>query len=464
MNPTLNYHRRHGRDCDGKHAAGTYTSEPEERKKNHKRCHCPIYASGSLQYVAKRYATKRTEWSEAADLMAPYLAANSWEPTGIIPPPRRPTEGGMASVGSDGEAVPKRPSGKRCLIENAISMFLAEHRQAQSSPNTQRTYRYTLGEATEKTPLGAECLKKYSDDLGLRYVHEWEEPGLVRQYRASWHVTPLTATKKLGHLKTFFEFCLENGWVTHNPARIKSRRNQTDPSELQQRQPYTDDDLARMYEGCRDFGNSVMREWPKKKDGRQVLEISMARQYNRKWTGVDLADFIALSVHTGLRISDVATFHIDRLQEDGRIHIRTIKSQGNTKVCTWAPAWLVDRIRARGKEFGPLIFGAHTTTDINAITDGWRKRLKRLWAECGEWKLQPLPHRFRHTFARILLQDGRSVAVVADLLGNTEAIVRKHYKFEVQELQDATAARLRGAFANTPRPDQPRRAKVKAIG
>src|SRR5580692_3290041 len=36
-------------------------------------------------------------------------------------------------------------------------------------------------------------------------------------------------------------------------------------------------------------------------------------QYSRKWTGQDLSDFISISVYTGLRISDVATFRADRL-------------------------------------------------------------------------------------------------------------------------------------------------------
>src|SRR5947209_19763963 len=75
----LNYHRRHGLNCVGKHAAGTYSSEPEERKKGWARCRCLIYASGSLNRVARRFATKQADWQAAAQLMAPYIAANSWE-------------------------------------------------------------------------------------------------------------------------------------------------------------------------------------------------------------------------------------------------------------------------------------------------------------------------------------------------------------------------------------------------
>ncbi len=39
----------------------------------------------------------------------------------------------------------------------------------------------------------------------------------------------------------------------------------------------------------------------------------------------------------------------------------------------------------------------------------------------------PTHHRFRHTFARILLQQGDvSIRDVAELLGDTEETVRKH--------------------------------------
>jgi integrase len=38
-----------------------------------------------------------------------------------------------------------------------------------------------------------------------------------------------------------------------------------------------------------------------------------------------------------------------------------------------------------------------------------------------------MPHRYRHTLAMRLLEDGASFQEVADVLGNTEAVVRKHY-------------------------------------
>lgn len=55
-----------------------------------------------------------------------------------------------------------------------------------------------------------------------------------------------------------------------------------------------------------------------------------------KWNGEDLADFISLSIYTGLRISDVALFRADRMQPSGEILIRTTKA--GTHVYTWVTA------------------------------------------------------------------------------------------------------------------------------
>ena len=62
------------------------------------------------------------------------------------------------------------------------------------------------------------------------------------------------------------------------------------------------------------------------------------------------------------------------------------------------------------------------------------------------------PHRFRHTFARILLQRGVPVADVADLLGDDEKTVREHYARWVPERQARLTKILKDAFRGQPKP------------
>lgn len=90
---------------------------------------------------------------------------------------------------------------------------------------------------------------------------------------------------------------------------------------------------------------------------------------------------------------------------------------------------------------------------MNVITDIWRRKLKRLWDLCGPWPEKPTAHRFRHTFARILLQRPNvTVRDVAELLGNTEEMVRKHYAAWVTERQERLTGVLKDAFTEKPRP------------
>jgi integrase len=205
-----------------------------------------------------------------------------------------------------------------------------------------------------------------------------------------------------------------------------------------------------MFDACEtQYGKRPIR-WSR--DVHHHAAAGQTANYRYKWTGQDLADFISVSVYTGLRISDVCTFHADRLLENGECHIRTTKT--GRKVYTWIPKWLQERIRIRASERGPLIFGVHATNDINVVTDIWRRKLKRLWALCGPWPETPTPHRFRHTFARILLQRaGVTVRDVAELLGDTEEIVRKHYASWVPERQARLTKILQEAFEDKPTPN-----------
>jgi integrase len=272
----------------------------------------------------------------------------------------------------------------------------------------------------------------FSESKGYVLLDQWG-PIDVREFRASWNVAANTATKNMTILKSFFEFAVSNEWLDRNPARLVKEQRNRNGKQSKERIPFSNKELDRMFAACA------------AKYGKAEAE------YRYRWTGQDLADFIPISVYTGLRISDVATFHIDRLLESGECRIRTTKT--GKKVFTWIPTWLQDRIRERAKQHGPLIFGTHKTTDICVITDLWRRKLQRLWKLCGPWAEKPTPHRFRHTFARILLQKANvTVRDVAELLGNTEEIVRKHYAAWVPERQARITKILKAAFKDKPKP------------
>jgi integrase/recombinase XerD len=424
----LNLYRRHGSKCPGARRLHQTTYEADELRRAWKRCSCPIYASGTLGRLFKRKNTGQTNWPEAKAIATSWETAGKWAgDTGAPPQPLPWNSGGADSPTTEG-----------ITIERAVAAFLAEHGDS-SARSTQKKYAII----TKK-------LKVFSAEKGYVMVSQWC-PIDVREFRQSWNVSLVTAGKNMSIVKAFFEFALANEWVSRNPARlVKNLRGRAgDDPRMQERSPFSDEELKRIFETCETkYGKQPIR-WSRKVHHRPA-EPSDTVNYRYKWAGQDLADFI--SVYTGLRISDVCTFHIDRLRPTGECHIRTTKN--GRRVYTWIPEWLQQRIRARAKERGSLIFGEHSTKDMNVVTDVWRRKLKRLWDLCGPWSEKPTPHRFRHTFARILLQRPNvTVRDVAELLGDTEEMVRRRYATWVAERQERLTAVLKEAFAEKPKPN-----------
>jgi integrase len=419
----LNYHRCHGLFCEGGHPAKTFTSEPEEHKKNWKRCKCPIVASGSLNRVHRRMATKQTDWVTAAAKMAPYLTRNSWDDP--EPPPQPPSPSGQPVEDQPKDSAPG------VTVTAAVKAYLKAHGDADSANETIRGHGYSTAKILD-----------LSRRLGVTRMDEWT-CDMVRQIQAESTVNGETARTQLNRIKAFFNWSMGRGWIGTNPGKVPAVIKNRASKEVghNQKFPFTDEDLERMFEACGSYGN--------------------VPSGTRIWVGQDLEDFIAISVYTGLRISDVATFHIDRLQGQREVHVRTTKA--NTMVYTSVPEWLAERIRIRARTVGPLIFGGHTSKRLCVITCEWRKRLNRLWDLCGPWAVKPTPHRFRHTFARVLLQKGIPPATVAELMGNTETVVRQYYSAWVPERQERISRLLDEAFADAPNPFTPRKNKVLPI-
>jgi len=330
------------------------TYEADELRRSWKNCSCPIYASGTLGARFKRRNTERNRWDESKAVAQAWEDAGAWDGAAKI---ERQTP---ALIAAPATGVPDG----RVTIERAVQAFIAEF-QAHAAANTQKKYRLLLAK-----------LKAFSDSRGYVFIDQWM-PIDVREMRAAWSVSPQTAAKDMSTVKAFFEFCLANEWLQRNPARLVKNFRGRDAANRrnEQKLPFTDDELRKMYSAC------------ETKYARHQRADGEDARYRYTWTGQDLADFISVSVQAGLRISDTSTFHVDRMRLDGSIEI--IATKTGTHVCSWVPEWLQERIRARAREFGPYIFGAHKTVDMNVVTDVWRRKLKKLWTLCGPWKEKP---------------------------------------------------------------------------
>jgi integrase len=99
-----------------------------------------------------------------------------------------------------------------------------------------------------------------------------------------------------------------------------------------------------------------------------------------------------------------------------------------------------------------MVFLVGESRRLDTVTDTWRRKLNKVFELAGKFEENPTPHRFRHTFARILLQRGVPAGDVADLLGDDEDTVREHYARWVPERQARLTKILQEAFEDKPKP------------
>lgn len=85
------------------------------------------------------------------------------------------------------------------------------------------------------------------------------------------------------------------------------------------------------------------------------------------------------------------------------------------------------------------------TGSLRCNIASWRSRMNTLFdlvkENFGELSVHPTPHRFRHTFAARLLEDGMDIGDVAEMLGDSVKVVEKHYAKYTRKRQRIAAAK-----------------------
>jgi integrase/recombinase XerD len=229
----------------------------------------------------------------------------------------------------------------------------------------------------------------------LRGVHDLSQLMFqqVIDFRSTWKGSPRTLSKTLERLRAFFKFGVENDWIAKNPAKaLKPPQVKILP-----RLPFSEQEVRNIVANT--------------KDDRELA-------------------FILTLQHTGLRIGDAALLRTSQFSEN-RIHLYTTKA--GTPVSVRIPdnlSSLLKAIEPRGGYF----FVRGDSTSMHTCADLWRRRIKILCKAAGV--APDHPHRFRHTLAADLLAKGASVEDVAAVLGNSPAVVQKHYSQWIKSRQD----------------------------
>jgi integrase len=396
----LTLYRRHRNGCEASRPEGSFTGEFEESRRGAKRCSCIVHASGTLAGKFNRKRTGCFKWDEARKIAAQWEAAGVWG--GAIPPPEPP--------------APAAPSG--ATIADATEAYLAKCRNRGIQSATLNKYRTFVKQ-----------LRAYGESRGYALIGQLTVADMDCFY-ASWKDGKRAKAKKLERLKSFVRFCAKREWLSKDIAEdLEAPEGSSIPAH---KTPFTDTELERIYTAC-----DTLRPIP-------------PGPGHRGWSGAEVKDFILLSIYTGLRISDVATFDIAKRLKGNDVFLRMHKTR--KELYTWIPDWLVMRVRERESTHGPLIFRTGDSRVVATMTKLWRCRIDKVFALAGVFEEHPTPHRFRHTFVRILLEKGVPVADVAELIGDTEEMVRRHYARWVPERQARLTNILKQAFADKGKP------------
>lgn len=373
--------RRHLRSCQ-------YFG-PGGRDTRSDKCDCPFHVDGKYYGERVRQSLK-TRSRKLADRRLADVIRRIDEKRRLV------TEAGAPSVSTAPHA-----------ISDADRRFLASHGEIDQNRKFQGDLEFSTWRKyrTKLRLLVAFCDRERISELSDVNLDVLED------YHRSRKISLVTWKVELQALRTFFRHCVSHRWLTANPAKeMKSPRN-LKPNEVV---PYTHEEERRILAACDQIGGA------KYKRVDSVYERRRARA------------MVLLLRHTALRISDVCTLRRDAVSWDvekstSRIFVRTQKS--GEPVFLPIPESLKLALDAlplpRNAAADCQYFFWNGNTARRAVVGIAERALAAVFKKSGVKNAHA--HRYRHTLATRLLEQGATFEQVADILGNSPAVVRKHY-------------------------------------
>lgn len=254
-------------------------------------------------------------------------------------------------------------------------------------------------------------LDSFGHDRGLVGCSEIT-PDLARDFRGSWAVSGRTAGKELERFRAFTRFCVENGFIEKDPSKgLKAPQVKVAP-----RLPFSEDEIQKILAQA--------------EDDRELAFLLTLRR-------------------TGLRIGDASLLKTSQFDGE-RIHLYTTKA--GVPVSIKVPPQLASLLKKIPQTAGYFFLWGEST-HVHSVSNLWRRRIKAMCKAVGV--MPDHPHRFRHSLAADLLMKGASVEDVAAILGNSPAIVIKHYSQWIRGRQDRLDSFLEKTW------EQPKIVRVK---
>jgi len=249
---------------------------------------------------------------------------------------------------------------------------------------------------------------------------------LLRQFRQGWDAASTTAARRHERLRSFFVFCVANGWLAANPMNLLKK-----PMVLHR--PPTN-----YFNRC------------------QFKQIVAAAEKYEYGGGRDcwfrakrMLALVLLMRWSGLAIKDAVGLKRDRLDERGVVFLRRAKT-GVPVFVPLPPA--VTSVLSNLPPISPEYFFWSSHGDLASATKGYQRSFRKLFRiadirnEDGTRKLCR-SHMFRDTFAVELLLAGVPIDQVSVLLGHRSVkMTEKHYLPWVKARQTQLTANVRRAW------------------
>jgi integrase len=257
-------------------------------------------------------------------------------------------------------------------------------------------------------------------------------PALLTQWRASWRFGDYTGAQRWGMVRSFFNFCEGQGWISDSPAR-KLRRMKVEKGN--RTAIFTDEQYAAILAavGLHDPENVP----------------ALTRQ---NWKP-RLTTFVELLRWSGMSPIDAVQFRHDLVDAEGVLRYRRQKT--GVLATSQFPSHVVALLRSIPLErdsLGPEMPFRMKGYDAHSDTVTWRKRLIELFSLAGIEEVRtekgnvrkPHAQMFRDTFAVWNLRHGATLHEVAKMLGHSNtATTEKSYLPWVKELEVAHIAHVR---------------------
>lgn len=402
----LYLYRRHSRACP--------FFGPGGREARADKCKCPFHVDGlhAGQRVRQSLRTRNRQLAERrlAELI-------------------RKLDDALAKSGGPEPSEESQASSRR-TVADAVERFLADH----GGFDEDGTYRGDSEYSTWRKYRG--ILRRMVSFCGASDIKALEDTNVeaLEDFRRSRSIGRVTWKGERQALVTFFGYCVSNKWITTNPAKeLKTLRN-LKPNEIV---PYTLQEETMILEACTRIGGG---------------------KYNRsgaRYEQLRARAMVMLLRHTALRISDVSTLRKDALSWDEtgstwRIFLRTQKT--GEPVLLPIPDSLKLILEAlplprNAAQDCPFYFwNGHTSK--RAVVGIAERALYAVFQKSGVKDAHA--HRYRHTLATRLLEQGATFEQAADILGNSPAVVRKHYGKWSKGRQDNIDRLMRAHFHTFP--------------